>query len=67
MDQDDPDALQLTQVALTELGGGQPPQKKVVHPRKVESNPFTQDSPQKDGKKGSQGAQKMDAEVLKAS
>ncbi len=67
MDQDDPEALQLTQIALTELGGGQPSQKKVIYPKKVETNPFTQDSPQKDTKNKQQGGHKMDAEVVKTS
>ena len=67
MDQDDKDAIELTQVALTELGGGQPTTKKTVIPRKVESVPASQESPnrqqgQKGGNQGNTGG-KMDMEV----
>jgi hypothetical protein len=66
MDQDDKEAIELTQVALTELGGGQPTKKTVI-PKKVESLPGSQESPhksqgQKGGNHGHTGG-KMDMEV----
>jgi len=64
MDQDDKEALELTQVSLTELGGGlAPANKKVVMPKKMDQLVTSQDSPHKQGQKG---GNKMEMEGLKA-